>query len=254
MFKAGISHTFCANGDNPYNCCVESVKHPVILASKSPRRQELLEQLGIDCRVVDAQVNESPRPNESPRELALRLSRAKAQAISVRDAGGEVVLAADTIVALDERILGKPRDEEDARRMLRSLRDRAHRVITAIAILGPSGPPSVQGVETSVWMRDYSDQEIGAFIASGEALDKAGAYAIQSQSFQPVARTEGCYLNVVGLPLCHVHRALLAMGIAPGRHPMDICPRALRDGCPLAQGTIETGLEYTAQAQIVEET
>ena len=226
---------------------MESVKHPVILASKSPRRRELLKQLGIDCRVVDAQVNESPRPSESPRELALRLSLAKARAVSARDAGGEVVLAADTIVALDERILGKPRDEKDARRMLRSLRDRAHRVITAIAILGPSGPPSVQGVETSVWMRDYSDQEIGAFIASGEALDKAGAYAIQSQSFHPAARTEGCYLNVVGLPLCHVHRALLAMGIAPGRHPMDVCPKGLRDGCPLAPGTIETGLEYTTQ-------
>lgn len=226
---------------------VKSSQNSVILASKSPRRRELLAKLGIDCRVVDAEVNESPQPGESPPELALRLSLAKAEAVSARVDAREVVLAADTIVALDGRILGKPRDDEEARRMLRALRGGVHRVITAIAILSPSQVPMVQGVETSVWMRDYSDREIGAFIDSGEALDKAGAYAIQSRSFQPVARFEGCYLNVVGLPLCQVHSALLALGITCDRHPTDVCVRALREGCPLATEPVEKHPEYTVQ-------
>jgi MAF protein len=197
---------------------------------------------------MDAEVNESPQHGESPLELALRLSLAKAQAISARVGAREVVLAADTVVALDERILGKPRDDDEAGQMLRVLRGGIHRVITGIAILSPSQPPMVQGVETSVWMRDYSEREIGSFIDSGEALDKAGAYAVQDQSFQPVARLEGCYLSVVGLPLCHVHNALLALGIICGRHPTDVCARAFMDGCPLATEPVENRPQYTIQA------
>jgi MAF protein len=219
---------------------MESARHPVLLASKSPRRRELLEQLGISYQMAEVQVNECPLPGESPEAAARRLSLAKAQAVAAHDSMGKVVLAADTIVTLDGRILGKPRDEEQAREMLRFLRGRPHQVITAQAVLSPSGRSSVQVVETTVWMRNYSDEEIEVFVASGEPFDKAGAYAIQSQPFQPVERIQGCYLNVVGLPLCHVQQALLGADVAPRQHPVDVCPEALKNGCPLALEIAET--------------
>jgi septum formation protein len=203
----------------------------VVLASASPRRRHLLGLLGISFTVVVANVDETPRADETPDDLASRLAVSKARAIA-RSHPEAIVLAADTVVALGERLLGKPQDANDATRMLAALRGRAHRVLTGVAVA--HGDSIVwQGVTTTlVWMRDYSDDEIARYIATGRPLDKAGAYAIQDPEFRPVARIEGCYPNVVGLPLCEVQRALAAAGLpspeapsSPGS-PCDLCEHA----------------------------
>jgi septum formation protein len=185
----------------------DSGRPGLILASASPRRRHLLGVLGLPFEVVVADVDETPLADERPDALAGRLAQRKAQAIA-RLQPSAVILAADTVVALGDRLLGKPADGSEAELMLRTLRGRAHRVLTGLAVLGPTGF-IVQAVTTTlVWMRDYSDDEIARYVATGRPLDKAGAYAIQDPEFQPVARIEGCYPNVVGLPLCEVARAL----------------------------------------------
>lgn len=180
------------------------------LASASPRRRLLLPLLGSPVEAVATDVDERPLPDERPPELALRLAKAKAAAAGPPDPG-EVVIGSDTDVALEGRILGKPADDEAAREMLRALRGRSHEVVSGLAL--ESGPGSwADTVTTAVRMRDYSDREIERYVASGRPLDKAGAYAIQDQDFGPVAGIDGCYLNVVGLPLCAVSRGLRALG------------------------------------------
>lgn len=168
-------------------------------------------RLTVDTISVD--VDETPRPNESPEDLVRRLCRAKAEEGAARRPEA-LIIAADTVVALEptsasgERVvLGKPQDPEDALRMLRLLRNRAHLVYSGLATcLGDR--EVVQVVRTTVWMRDYRDSEMEAYVASGDPLDKAAAYAIQHATFHPVARIDGCYANVMGLPLCHLYHAL----------------------------------------------
>ncbi len=184
---------------------------PVVLASTSPRRRELIRLLRLSVETISVDVDETPRPNESPEDLVRRLCRGKAEegAAARPDA---LIIAADTVVALESApgetaILGKPQDPEDAARMLRLLRNRAHLVYSGLATcLGDH--EIVQVVRTTVWMRDYSDAEIEAYVATGDPLDKAAAYAIQHAAFHPVARIDGCYANVMGLPLCHLYHAL----------------------------------------------
>ncbi len=184
----------------------------IILASSSPRRQELLAQLGLDFGVIKPEIDESRRADEDPVEYAERLSREKAAAaIALLDGRPYVVIAADTIVIDHEgALLGKPADAAAARRMLRHLRARAHHVVTAFTVRRNSQPPQAYTghARTVVHMRDYTDAEIGAYIASGDPFDKAGGYAIQNESFHPVARIEGSYSNVVGLPLDELQQAL----------------------------------------------
>ena len=194
---------------------------PIVLASASPRRKRLLEQLGLDYRAVPVDVDESAQPTERPEAVARRLALAKAQAVEDSMRATSVILAADTIVTLGGRLLGKPKGADEAREMLRALRGRAHRVITGLAVLIPGLAPVSEAVDTTVWMRNYTDGEIEGFIASGEPLDKAGAYAIQSEKFHPAERVDGCYLNVVGLPMCHVRRALAGAGIPIDARPAD---------------------------------
>ena len=196
----------------------------LILASSSPRRQELLSGLGVRFDIVKPHIDESLHDGEALLDYVQRLSREKAEAIVetickasalVLSADTIVVLSADTI-GIDEggELLGKPRDAADARRMLSALRDRAHQVITAFTLHLHAQAPLIitRHVRTLVRMRDYSDAEIDAYIASGDPFDKAGAYAIQNQAFHPVARIEGSYSNVVGLPIDEVKAALIEIG------------------------------------------
>lgn len=196
----------------------------IFLASSSPRRQELLARLGLHFAVLKPAIDESSRAGEAPAEYAERLSREKAAAICQLLAGAPaLIIAADTIV-IDPggSLLGKPADAADARRMLRTLRGRAHQVITAFTLRrsGPAPRCLTRHVCTTVLMRDYSDAEIAAYINSGDPFDKAGGYAIQSADFKPAARIDGSYSNVVGLPLEALAAALADFGlpVAPVQH------------------------------------
>jgi MAF protein len=194
----------------------------LVLASQSPRRRELLELLGLPFDVTLANVAESAQPDEAPAALVARLSQVKAYTVErQRTERGtaeprEIIVACDTAVALDDDLLGKPPDPAGAITMLRRLRGRSHAVYTAVSLLGTdTGRALTDVVQTEVEMRSYSDAEIAAYVASGDPMDKAGAYAIQHPGFHPVAELEGCYANVMGLPLCHLTRHLRAWGFSP---------------------------------------
>jgi len=175
----------------------------LILASRSPRRRQLLAHLGLPFRVVVPRVEEDVAPSSSgrPEELAEALALAKAEAVARAESEG-IVIAADTIVVDGDAILGKPADGSEAAATIRRLRGKTHRVITGLAVVDAgSSQRTASHVVTAVRMRHYSDGEIAAYVARGEPLDKAGAYAIQDEQFHPVASYDGCYCNVVGLPL-----------------------------------------------------
>ena len=178
----------------------------LILASASPRRTELLRNAGIAFTVEPAHVPEQAMPDERPLEYAQRLARDKARAIFARHSDN-VVLGADTIVVADEHLLEKPRDEEDAARMLRLLSGRAHEVITGVCMVAPEFE-LVEAEITEVRFSPLSEAEIAAYIATREPMDKAGAYAIQGLASRWVERIDGCYFNVVGLPVPRVYRML----------------------------------------------
>src|SRR5437588_3825094 len=182
----------------------------LVLASASPRRQELLRSAGIAFTVQPADIDESPRDGELPVECAQRLAREKALAIS-RSRPQDCVLGADTIVVIDEKILGKPCDAADAARMLRLLSGRTHEVITGVCLVrtvAGSRRPVTASETTLVTMCEISDEDIREYIATGEPMDKAGAYAIQGMASRWIPRIEGDYSNVVGLPVALVYRML----------------------------------------------
>jgi MAF protein len=185
----------------------------LVLASGSDRRRQLLPLLGLPFVIKIARIDERIREGEPPTEFVLRMSQAKAHA--VEDVGpDELIVAADTIVVLDGQILGKPADRGEATEMLHRLRGRSHHVFSSISVRHPAGRKTVCELgETLVWMRDYTDDEIAAYVSSGDPLDKAGAYAIQHAGFDPVSRVEGCWLTVMGFPLCHLGRALAQFGV-----------------------------------------
>jgi len=176
----------------------------LVLASASPRRRELLAQAGYAFEVHPAHVNEDLRPGEDAITYVVRLARDKAQAVynSLNDPHASV-LGADTTVTLDGHILAKPEDAGDAARMLRLLSGRTHRVITGIALATATGI-EVAAEVTGVQFLTLSDAEIAAYVATGEPMDKAGAYGIQGLAAKWIPRVEGCYFNVVGLPLALV--------------------------------------------------
>jgi septum formation protein len=183
----------------------------LILASASPRRQELLREAGIPIEVQPAHIAEEQRAGETPLDYALRLSREKAEAVAQK-LPGEFVLGADTIVVVEDRVLGKPRDREDAARMLRTLSGRGHSVTTAVTLIGPSGHTTTRAATTNVFFRELAEEEIQQYIATGEPMDKAGAYAIQGGAGRWAIRMEGEFSNVVGLPLTVVSEMLHASG------------------------------------------
>ena len=177
----------------------------LVLASQSPRRREILTRAGIPFVVRPVDVNESKVGDEDPMEHVRRLAREKAEAAPAGP--GEVVLGADTVVVLDGQILGKPANTGDAERMLRMLSGREHLVITGICLRGPS--EVVVDVEsTKVRFVPISDREIADYVATGEPMDKAGAYAVQGLASKFIDRIEGCYFNVVGLPISLVCKHL----------------------------------------------
>jgi septum formation protein len=186
----------------------------LVLASASPRRQDLLRSAGISFSVQAANINETPLVGELARDYARRLAREKALAVA-RLHPKSFVLGADTSVVIDEDILGKPKDAEDAVRMLRLLSGRTHEVITGVSLVMPmsSGELHPQQLRTEiqstqVTMTDLSEHEIRKYVASGEPMDKAGAYAIQGIASRWIPRIEGDYSNVVGLPVELVYRML----------------------------------------------
>ena len=190
----------------------------LILASASPRRQELLRNARIPFTVQPTSIDETPLAGEAPRECAERLAREKALAV-FQSNPQQCVLGADTIVVVDDVILGKPRDAEDAARMLRLLSGRTHAVITGVCLVGPeaigqgSGRNTKTASETtSVTFCALSNDEIRSYIATGEPMDKAGAYAIQGMASRWIPRIEGDYSNVVGLPVTLVYRWLRERG------------------------------------------
>jgi septum formation protein len=180
----------------------------LVLASASPRRRELLTQAGFSFDVRPAHIPEDPKPGEDPIAYVTRLAREKAEAVfaeiaSQNSAPTQMVLGADTTVTLDNQILGKPEDAADAARMLRLLSGRTHRVITGVAVVSGKGT-EVAAEVTAVRFVTLSDEEIADYVATGEPMDKAGAYAIQGRAARWIPRIEGCYFNVVGLPIALV--------------------------------------------------
>lgn len=230
----------------------ERMTPTLVLASNSPRRKQLLAITGWTFGVRPVDVDESPFAGEAPDLYVLRLARMKAQAAALNE--GEVILTADTTVADGTKILGKPADADEARAMLRDLRGRRHTVYTAIGVRGSLADARADGdivtdlCAAQVWMRDYSDAEIEAYIASGDPFDKAGAYAIQHADFHPAERVEGCYACVMGLPVCHVVRALEQYGLAPlpaGSASLEnTCPEqlAIDSPCPAFEEILRTGI------------
>jgi septum formation protein len=175
----------------------------LVLASQSPRRAEILRQAGIAFTVRSAVVDETPWPGEKPEDYVLRLAEAKALAVPA--APGEIVLGADTTVVIDGRMLGKPDDAADARRMLEALSGRRHEVLTGICLRRETALIRDWAV-TQVWFTAMTAAEIDEYVAGGEPMDKAGAYAIQGLASRFIEKIEGCYFNVVGLPVALVYQ------------------------------------------------
>ncbi len=201
------------------------MKHrKLILASGSPRRNQMLCLFGIPFTTAPAEIDEQKRRGESPIEYVERMAFEKGEAREISE--DEVVLSADTIVDLEGLVLGKPVDAEDAEGTLKLMRGRSHRVYTALSLhVGKDGPILSDVCLTEVYMRAYSDEEIQAYIARGDYKDKAGGYAIQDPEFHPVDRIEGCYANVMGLPLCHVYRLFRRAGISVDIDIAELCQR-----------------------------
>ena len=183
----------------------------IILASGSPRRQELLQQIGVPYEVVKSDAEEVLDAVEGPRALAVENARRKAMAVAKRYPG-RIVLGADTVVFQDGAVYGKPKDAEDARNMLRSFAGRRHDVVTGVAIVAKDGVCYTDATETKVFFADLTDDEIAAYIATGEPMDKAGAYAVQGRAAAFIPRIEGSFSNVVGLPLAEVASLLREAG------------------------------------------
>ena len=185
----------------------------LILASSSPRRGEILHDAGISFTVLSSAVDETPYANESPQQLVQRLADAKADLVAARTVGASIIIAADTVVVLDKKTLGKPRSTDEARRMLEMLSGRTHSVITGVSILRLPEMERRQFVETTlVHFARLSSEDLSRYLATGEPFDKAGAYAIQGHAGRYIPRIEGCYFNVVGLPIARVVAALRELG------------------------------------------
>ncbi len=187
----------------------------LILASASPRRAELLRHAAIAFTVQPADVREEPAPGELPSDYVQRLARDKAQTIFARHPEA-TVLGADTVVVADRQLLEKPKDSADAMRMLRLLSGRTHQVITGVCLLAPEFR-RVEAELTQVTFGALTEEEIASYVRSGEPMDKAGAYAIQGIASRWIGRIEGCYFNVVGLPVARVYRLLRAAEAATGQ-------------------------------------
>ncbi len=213
----------------------------LVLASNSPRRRQLLGLFDLPFSVWSVEVDETPNKDEPPAEYVVRLSRSKAQQAAAQLDAAAIVLAADTTVALQNEaggwmIFGKPGDAREAEEMLRRLRGRTHFVFSGLALLrNEDGQVWTDVCLSEVPIRNFSDEEMFAYIASGDPLDKAGAYAIQHQDFHPVENFAGCFANVMGLPLCHVERLLAQAGIKVASAVALRCVETLSYPCKVSE-------------------
>jgi septum formation protein len=189
----------------------------LILASSSLRRAQILRDAGLVFSIISSAVDETPIPGEAPGELVLRLANAKAELVAARSVGPAIVVAADTVVVLEGQILGKPRSTDDARHMLEKLSGRTHSVVTGVALIRLPDVEQRAFVETTLVHFDrLSANEITRYLATDEPHDKAGAYAIQGRAGRYIPRIEGCYYNVVGLPLARLLSELHELGWSEG--------------------------------------
>lgn len=211
-------------------------KTTLLLASNSPRRRQLLGFGNWMFDVAVSDVDETQLAGETPADYVLRLARAKALAVAGQaQAEDLIIIGSDTTVADGDEILGKPCDEADAARMLTQLRGHTHQVYTGVAFHRiRDGKTLTELCVTDVPMRAYSDDEISAYIQTGDPLDKAGAYAIQHPGFQPVESMRGCYASVMGLPMCHVTRALQLLDAPPLVNVPTACRKLLSYECPVS--------------------
>ncbi|MDP2976402.1 MAG: Maf family protein [Anaerolineales bacterium] len=219
-----------------------SEKPLLVLASNSPRRRELLALTGWPFSVMPADVGEDLRPAETPRGYVLRLAQSKARACAKHAGEAAFILAADTTVVNGKDTLGKPKNTAEAIEMLTALRGHSHQVYTGIALLRlKDGRLLTDVCVTDVPMREYSHEEIVAYVATRDPLDKAGAYAIQHPKFQPVEKLSGCYASVMGLPLCHLVRCLQEFEVAPAVDVPGNCQSMLNYTCHIFPRIIEPG-------------
>lgn len=210
-----------------------------ILASNSPRRKALLGLFQQPFQVFPADIDETEYPGEAPADYVCRLAKTKAEVVGQRFPNAGLIIAADTTVADGEEILGKPVDRADASRMLKQLRGRSHQVYTSITILVPEKGILAQELCLSqVPMRNYSDEEIDAYIQTDDPMDKAGAYAIQHIGFHPVEDFNGCFASVMGFPGCHLARSLEKIGLMPAIKIDSVCQQYLDYDCPIAQSVL----------------
>jgi nucleoside triphosphate pyrophosphatase len=211
----------------------------LFLASNSPRRRELLALGGWEYTIAPAQVDEHPLPGEEGPDYVQRLAQSKACAVASLAGVKGVVIAADTTVVdawtgSGTKIMGKPSDKTEALDMLQRLRGHVHQVYTAVSVLRTLDDTLLTDLcTTDVAMRNYSAEEMEAYIASGDPMDKAGAYAIQHAGFHPVETLQGCFANVMGLPLCHLTRTLHKLGVTPHADVPRACQTALAYDCPV---------------------
>jgi septum formation protein len=209
----------------------------LVLASNSPRRRQLLRLAGWSFRLSPAEIDETPLPGEDPGSYVSRMAQQKAITTASQVSLGSVILAADTAVVEGEEILGKPSSASEAVEILERLRGHPHQVFTAIALMraGDKDGPLSEVCATKVYMRNYRNEEVRDYVASGDPMDKAGAYAIQHRGFDPVERLEGCFTNVMGLPLCYLYRTLEELGESLPREVAPLCQAAPPDPCQFRQ-------------------
>ncbi len=211
----------------------------LLLASNSPRRKQLLAFGNWKFNVAVSDVDESLLAGEKPKEYVLRLAQTKAMAVAAKARPENIIIGSDTAVVDGDEILGKPKDAEDAGRMLKQLRGHTHQVFTGVAVYRVDGGSMLTELcVTDVPMRAYTDDEIQAYIQTGDPMDKAGAYAIQHPDFQPVESMSGCYASVMGLPMCHVARALQKFNIHPNADVPMACQTLLNYQCPVSGGIL----------------
>ena len=224
-----------------------------ILASKSPRRKILLRNLTDPFIVVNSDVDEREIPGEKPDEFVMRLAKEKAlkggAGVLTNSLENAFVLGADTIVVDGTEILGKPLDEVDAARILEQLRGKTHEVLSGIALYNlSSGEIQTRLVCTEVEMREYTEDEIREYIASGDPLDKAGAYGIQNRDFNPAPKFFGCYANVMGLPLCHLAVLMKEMGIETDQRVAERCQDSINYQCPVYADILAGMKEHSTES------
>ena len=211
----------------------------LLLASNSPRRKQLFALGNWMFNVIVSDVDESQLAGEMPEEYVLRLAQAKALVVADKADPGNIIIGSDTAVIDGNEILGKPNNKEDAERILKQLRGHTHQVFTGVAIYRISdGKMLTELCITDVPMRSYSDDEIMAYIQTGDPMDKAGAYAIQHPDFQPVESMRGCYASVMGLPMCHVLRALQKFDVHPEADVPMACQNLLNYECPVSSAIL----------------